>query len=81
MAGKKQEQENTEQELSIEETFAEIEKRIRILEQEDAGLEVAFEAYKEGMDLVRRCDASISRIEKRVQQIAEDGSLSDLDGE
>ncbi|MCR5092991.1 MAG: exodeoxyribonuclease VII small subunit [Lachnospiraceae bacterium] len=67
------------EELSVEEYFQEIESRIKILDHEDATLEEAFQAYREGMEYIRACDRSIERIETRVKKIAEDGSLSDFD--
>ena len=79
-----QEKKNEEPEgkqLSIEETLEQIEARINILKKEDTTLEEAFAAYREGMELARACDLSIGRIEKRVQEIAEDGSLQDFETE
>ncbi len=68
-----------ESHLSIEETLREIEARVSILKREDTTLEEAFAAYREGMELARACDASISQIEKRVQEIAGDGTLTDFE--
>ncbi|MBQ3791177.1 MAG: exodeoxyribonuclease VII small subunit [Lachnospiraceae bacterium] len=68
-----------EEQVSVEETLSEIEARIRILEKEDATLEEAFTAYREGMELIRRCDRSIGIIEERVSKIAEDGTLTDME--
>ena len=68
-----------EEQVSVEETLAEIEARIRVLEKEDATLEEAFAAYREGMELIRRCDRSIGEIEERVRMIAEDGTLQDME--
>ena len=79
MAAKKNELvEEAQEELSVEEIFEEIESRIRILDNEDATLEEAFKAYREGMEYIRACDRSIERIETRVKKIAEDGTLEDM---
>ena len=79
MAAKKNEPvEEAQEELSVEEIFEEIESRIRILDNEDATLEEAFKAYREGMEYIRACDRSIERIETRVKKIAEDGTLEDM---
>lgn len=82
MAAKKTEENKKtgqEEQISVEETLAEIEARIKVLEKEDATLEEAFAAYREGMELIRRCDRSIGAIEERVKEIAEDGTLQDME--
>lgn len=66
------------QEFSLEENFNKLEETIARLEKEDISLEDAFSAYSEGMQLLKRCNAQIDRVEKKVLKIAEDGGLEEL---
>ncbi len=55
--------------LSIEEAFGQIEEKIGMLQKDDISLEDSFKLYKEGMDLLKNCNASIDKVEKQVMQI------------
>ena len=68
-----------EQKLSVEEAFAEIEERIHALDSEDISLEDSFKQYQEGMNLLKYAHEAIEEVEKKVQKIAEDGSLTDFE--
>ncbi len=74
MAGKKD-----EQKLTIEEAFFQIDSRIKDLEKEDISLEDSFNKYREGMELLKYCHDAVAEVEKKVQAIAEDGSLEDFE--
>ena len=39
---------------------------MELLESEDISLEEAFKAYSQGMELVKRCNERIDRVEKQV---------------
>lgn len=69
-----------EQELSIsiEEAFERIEEKVSALENPDISLEDAFLRYKEGMELLKLCNASIDAVEKKVKAINEEGELYDF---
>lgn len=69
-----------EQELSIsiEEAFEQIEEKVSALENPDISLEDAFLRYKEGMELLKLCNASIDAVEKKVKAINEEGELYDF---
>ncbi|MBQ3871612.1 MAG: exodeoxyribonuclease VII small subunit [Clostridia bacterium] len=75
MAAKKEKDRN----LTIEEAFSEIDTRIKALEADDISLEDSFREYREGMELLKYCHEAISEVEKKVQKIAEDGTLEDFD--
>ncbi len=75
MAAKREKENN----LTIEEAFSAIDEKIKALEDEDISLEDSFKEYQEGMKLLKYCHEAISEVEKKVQQIAEDGSLEDFD--
>ena len=74
MAAKKE-----EKKLSIEEAFAEIDDKIKALENDDISLEDSFKEYQQGMELLKYCHEAIAEVEQKVQKIAEDGSLEDFE--
>ena len=65
--------------MTIEEAFSEIDQKIKALEDEDISLEDSFKEYQEGMKLLKYCHETISEVEQKVKQIAEDGSLEDFE--
>lgn len=65
-------------ELTLEENFERIEKLIEILTAEDVSLEQAFNAYSEGMQVLRQCDEQIDKVEKKVLKLNEEGKLEEL---
>lgn len=77
--GKKEEmKQEKEQELSLEETFAQIEEVIAHLETEEITLEQSFQEYNRGMQLLKHCNETIDQVEKKVLQINEDGGLDEF---
>ena len=79
MAKKKEENKpEEEQELSLEDSFAQIEEVFRRLETEDITLEESFSAYNQGMALLAKCNESIDRVEKKVLKVNEDGGLDEF---
>lgn len=69
---------NTEQEPSLEEAFAQIEEVIAHLETEEITLEESFQEYNKGMQLLQHCNNAIDRVEKKVLQINESGGLDEF---
>mgnify|MGYP002510885888 CR=1 FL=1 len=45
-----------EEKLDLEEAFAKLEEIVGTLEQEDISLEQSFQTYKEGMELLKKCN-------------------------
>lgn len=76
--GLKEEQQDQEKELSLEEAFEQIEEVISHLETEEITLEQSFREYNRGMKLLKHCNDTIDRVEKRVLQINEDGGLDEF---
>lgn len=64
--------------ISIEEAFEQIEEKVNALENPEISLEDAFTKYKEGMELLKLCNASIDAVEKKVKAINEEGELYDF---
>lgn len=59
--------------LSLEQSFEKLEETIERLEAEDITLEESFAAYKEGMELLKHCNAGIDRVEKQVILLSGEG--------
>jgi exodeoxyribonuclease VII small subunit len=74
MAAKKE-----EKAMTVEQAFEEIEKKISLLEKEDVSLEDSFRFYQEGMKLLKYCNDSIDKVEKKVQKISSDGKIEDFE--
>ncbi len=62
-----------EEKLNLEEAFQKLEQTVEALEQEDISLEQSFQIYKEGMELLRKCNQTIDQVEKKVLVLNEDG--------
>ena len=67
-----------EGELSLEEAFEQIEEVISRLETEEITLEQSFQEYNRGMQLLKHCNETIDRVEKKVLRINEDGGLDEF---
>ena len=67
-----------EEEISLEEAFEQIEEVISHLETEEITLEQSFQEYNRGMKLLKHCNETIDRVEKKVLQINEDGGLDEF---
>ncbi|MGN0329951.1 MAG: exodeoxyribonuclease VII small subunit [Kineothrix sp.] len=67
-----------EQELTLEEAFGKLEETVGRLEEEGITLEESFQAYKQGMEILKYCNDKIDKVEKRVMRINEDGETDDF---
>lgn len=67
-----------ERELTLEEAFEKLEETVAALEQEDISLEESFQIYKNGMELLKKCNQSIDMVEKRVLVLNEDGETNEF---
>lgn len=66
-------QEQEDRELNLEEAFEMLEEAVAALEQEEISLEESFRIYKNGMELLKKCNQAIDRVEKKVLALNEDG--------
>ena len=64
-----------EKNLSLEENFTKLEETIGLLEAEDISLEEAFQAYSQGMALLKSCNEQIDMVEKKVLTLSESGEM------
>lgn len=66
-------QETEGKEPCLEEAFVQLEETVAALEQEDISLEESFRIYKEGMELLKKCNQAIDQVEKKVLILNADG--------
>ncbi|EET58502.1 exodeoxyribonuclease VII, small subunit [Marvinbryantia formatexigens DSM 14469] len=66
------------QEMTLEETFAKLDELLTALESRDITLEESFRNYQQGMELLKKCNEKIDRVEKKMQLINEEGEISDF---
>lgn len=64
--------------MNLEENFAEIEALLAELEREDITIEDAFAKYSKGIELLKQCDQSIDKVEKKVLKLMKDGTTEDF---
>lgn len=65
-------------ELTLEEAFARLEEVTRTLEDEGISLEESFAVYQKGMELLKYCNESIDKVEKKVLVLNEEGKLDEF---
>lgn len=63
---------------TLEETFEELDEIIGQLEKEEVGLDDSFRLYNAGMKLLKSCNASIDKVEKKILTINEKGEEDEL---
>lgn len=61
-----------EPEVTLEDRMTQLEEVLLQLEQENLGLEDSFDLYQKGMELVKQCNQSIDRVEKKLLTIQEE---------
>ena len=64
-----------EKELTIEESFAEIETILNKLESNEVTLEDSFLLYKSGMKQIKHCNDLMNAVEQKVQMLNSNGEL------
>ena len=62
----------------IEEAFGELDLLAQKLEDRETSLEESFLLYKKGMELLKFCNNKLDTVEKKMQMLNEDGSLSEF---
>lgn len=77
MADKIKNEENA-QELPLELAFSELDEVLTVLESEDVTLEEAFSQYQKGMNLLKHCNDTIDKVEKKVLLLNEDGAYDEF---
>ena len=67
--------------MTLEEKLAKLDAMTEQLRKEDITLEESFFLYKDGMELIKQCNADIDRVEKQVQILNADGQVTDWEEE
>jgi len=60
-------------ELTIEESFAQLDEMVKKMDSEDISLEESFRLYEEGMKLLLAVGEKIDAVEKKMQALMPDG--------
>lgn len=71
--------ENVSEKITLEEKLEKLESTIESLEADDISLEMAFDLYQKGMNLVKECYGEINDVEGKILSISEDGELKDFE--
>lgn len=67
-----------EETLQLEEAFIKLEQTVETLERDDISLEESFQVYKQGMELLKKCNDAIDRVEKKVLVLNENGETDEF---
>ena len=63
---------------TLEEKFRRLDELVETLESKESSLEESFQAYQEGMELLKECNEMIDTVEKKMLQISGNGELSEF---
>ena len=66
---------------SLEDTFAKLEDIINQMESGELTMNESFKKYKEGMELVKKCNSMIDKVEKEMVIINKDKDPEMIDDE
>ena len=66
--------ETTEAKESLEEMFEQLDAILENMEDPELSLEHAFTLYEQGMKKIQSCNQKLDTVEKKMLQIAEDGT-------
>ena len=58
-----------ENKKNIEQNFNEVEKIIEAMQKEDVTLDESFKKYKEGMELLNKCNTMLDKVEKQIMVV------------
>lgn len=67
-----------EERMTLEEAFAQLEQVTKALENENISLEESFAVYQQGMQLLKYCNDSIDKVEKKVLVLNGEGKLDEF---
>lgn len=71
-------EEQEKKDVSLEETFEQIEMIIQQLESPEVTLDDSFRLYQSGIEKLKTCNALLDHVEKKMQVIQENGELTDF---
>ena len=76
--GKDRNSEQTSQEETLEEVFAQLDDLAEKLEDKETSLEDSFNLYKQGMELLKFCSDKLDTVEKKMLQMNEYVTFSEF---
>ena len=76
--GKDRNSEQTSQEETLEEVFAQLDDLAEKLEDKETSLEDSFNLYKQGLEILKFCSDKLDTVEKKMLQMNEDGTCSEF---
>lgn len=59
--------------MELEEIMKKLDETVNRMEQEPLTLEQSYQAFSEGMELVKQANESIDKVEKKIQVLMEEG--------
>ena len=65
--------------MTMEESFQEMEHILGQLESKEVTLEESFQLYKQGMEYLKHCNDLIDQVEKQVKMLSDNGELEDFE--
>ncbi len=65
-------------EQTLEETFKELDSVIEALQEQELELEESFTLYQKGMQLLKHCNETLDRVEKKVLAMNEEGEWDEF---
>ncbi len=71
-------EENSRPNVSLEETFEQIEAIINQMEQTDVSLEDSFRLYQSGIEKLKTCNELLDSVEKKMLVMKENGELTEF---
>ena len=72
-------EEQTKQNVSLEETFEQIETIIKQLQSPEDTLDDSIRLYQAGVEKLKTCNLLLDTVEKKMQVMQTDGSLADFE--
>ncbi|MGN1181032.1 MAG: exodeoxyribonuclease VII small subunit [Suilimivivens sp.] len=70
--------EDKEEIFSLEEAFLKLDETVATLERDDITLEQSFKEYQKGMELLKKCNETIDKVEKKVLILNENGETDEF---
>ena len=64
--------------MTMEESFQEMEHILGQLESKEVTLEESFQLYKQGMEYLKHCNDLIDQVEKQVKMLSDNGELEEF---
>ena len=69
---------NVKDETTLEESFSQLNAIVDKLDNDDLSLEDSFKVYQSGMELLKKCNAKIDTVEKKMVELNANGEISEL---